>query len=119
MGYWYCVNGGLCAGVAEIIYGLKPFKQSSSANILRTIALAASNRSLAAHFLLDLLTMARSKQTARKSTGGRAPRKQLATAAARRPAAAFRNYMVREATCRACRKMSCSDGDVCCSPYPS
>ena len=29
-------------------------------------------------------TMARTKQTARKSTGGKAPRKQLATKAARR-----------------------------------
>lgn len=29
--------------------------------------------------------MARTKQTARKSTGGKAPRKQLSTAAARRP----------------------------------
>ena len=29
------------------------------------------------------LTMARTKQTARKSTGGKAPRKQLATKAAR------------------------------------
>ncbi|GIL66218.1 hypothetical protein Vafri_19819, partial [Volvox africanus] len=31
-----------------------------------------------------LLTMARTKQTARKSTGGKAPRKQLATKAARK-----------------------------------
>jgi len=30
-------------------------------------------------FLLFLLQMARTKQTARKSTGGKAPRKQLAT----------------------------------------
>lgn len=37
--------------------------------------------------------MARTKQTARKSTGGKAPRKQLATKAARRPVAAFRQYM--------------------------
>ena len=29
--------------------------------------------------------MARTKQTARKSTGGKAPRKQLATKAARKP----------------------------------
>merc|ERR1712240_393540 len=32
------------------------------------------------------LTMARTKQTARKSTGGKAPRKQLATKAARKSA---------------------------------
>ncbi len=30
-------------------------------------------------FNQDLFTMARTKQTARKSTGGKAPRKQLAT----------------------------------------
>ena len=34
------------------------------------------------------LTMARTKQTARKSTGGKAPRKQLATKAARKSAPA-------------------------------
>ena len=33
-------------------------------------------------------TMARTKQTARKSTGGKAPRKQLATKAARKSAPA-------------------------------
>lgn len=38
-------------------------------------------------FLL-LFTMARTKQTARKSTGGKAPRKQLATKAARKSAPA-------------------------------
>ena len=43
------------------------------------------------------LAMARSKQTSRKSSGGKAPRKQLATKSAR----SFRNYMVGEATCRA------------------
>ncbi|KAG9328184.1 hypothetical protein JZ751_015895 [Albula glossodonta] len=36
----------------------------------------------------DLKTMARTKQTARKSTGGKAPRKQLATKAARKSAPA-------------------------------
>ena len=35
-----------------------------------------------------LNTMARTKQTARKSTGGKAPRKQLATKAARKSAPA-------------------------------
>ena len=38
--------------------------------------------------LNTLLTMARTKQTARKSTGGKAPRKQLATKAARKSAPA-------------------------------
>ncbi|XP_015989519.1 histone H3-like centromeric protein CSE4 [Rousettus aegyptiacus] len=37
---------------------------------------------------LQLLVMARTKQTARKSTGGKAPRKQLATKAARKSAPA-------------------------------
>ena len=36
----------------------------------------------------NLLTMARTKQVARKSTGGKAPRKQLATKAARKSAPA-------------------------------
>jgi histone H3 len=42
------------------------------------------------HFynLLELSIMARTKQTARKSTGGKAPRKQLATKAARKSAPA-------------------------------
>ncbi|XP_064293011.1 uncharacterized protein LOC128682419 [Plodia interpunctella] len=39
-------------------------------------------------FALHLLEMARTKQTARKSTGGKAPRKQLATKAARKSAPA-------------------------------
>ncbi|XP_046496952.1 uncharacterized protein LOC124227097 [Equus quagga] len=38
--------------------------------------------------LVHFLTMARTKQTARKSTGGKAPRKQLATKAARKSAPA-------------------------------
>ena len=37
---------------------------------------------------LPAATMARTKQTARKSTGGKAPRKQLATKAARKSAPA-------------------------------
>jgi hypothetical protein len=37
---------------------------------------------------VDTATMARTKQTARKSTGGKAPRKQLATKAARKSAPA-------------------------------
>lgn len=36
----------------------------------------------------DIIAMARTKQTARKSTGGKAPRKQLATKAARKSAPA-------------------------------
>ena len=38
-------------------------------------------------------TMARTKQTARKSTGGKAPRKQLATKAARKSAPATGNTL--------------------------
>nr|XP_040567314.1 histone H3-like [Lepeophtheirus salmonis] len=40
------------------------------------------------HNLTELVNMARTKQTARKSTGGKAPRKQLATKAARKSAPA-------------------------------
>ena len=40
--------------------------------------------------------MARTKQTARKSTGGKAPRKQLATKAARKSAPATRSWWSQE-----------------------
>ena len=40
------------------------------------------------NFKNNSLKMARTKQTARKSTGGKAPRKQLATKAARKSAPA-------------------------------
>ncbi|XP_021567496.1 uncharacterized protein LOC103259378 [Carlito syrichta] len=46
------------------------------------------NVALKEHFLDQFHTMARTKQTARKSTGGKAPRKQLATKAARKSAPA-------------------------------
>ncbi|KAI3697372.1 hypothetical protein L6452_30346 [Arctium lappa] len=42
----------------------------------------------ASYFLYNSSSMARTKQTARKSTGGKAPRKQLATKAARKSAPA-------------------------------
>ncbi|XP_024984112.1 histone H3-like centromeric protein cpar-1 [Cynara cardunculus var. scolymus] len=42
----------------------------------------------ASYFLYNFSSMARTKQTARKSTGGKAPRKQLATKAARKSAPA-------------------------------
>jgi hypothetical protein len=41
-----------------------------------------------------LLEMARTKQTARKSTGGKAPRKQLATKAARKSAPSTYNIVI-------------------------
>ena len=44
------------------------------------------SRKNAAPHVTALRTMARTKQTARKSTGGKAPRKQLATKAARKSA---------------------------------
>ena len=48
--------------------------------------------------------MARTKQTARKSTGGKAPRKQLATKAARKSAPATGGVKkVRHHHCLACR----------------
>jgi histone H3 len=54
------------------------------------------SHSLATYFILSIpqfiethtYNMARTKQTARKSTGGKAPRKQLATQAARKSAPA-------------------------------
>ncbi|XP_063836701.1 uncharacterized protein LOC135087544 [Ostrinia nubilalis] len=49
-------------------------------------ALKRQGRTL--YVVLRLRTMARTKQTARKSTGGKAPRKQLATKAARKSAPA-------------------------------
>lgn len=42
--------------------------------------------------------MARTKQTARKSTGGKAPRKQLATKAARKPEAVRKPHRYRPGT---------------------
>ena len=50
----------------------------------------ATNSSVFTQFLIEYksITMARTKQTARKSTGGKAPRKQLATKAARKSAPA-------------------------------
>ena len=48
----------------------------------------ASSASLSIIFSKLFVNMARTKQTARKSTGGKAPRKQLATKAARKSAPA-------------------------------
>lgn len=50
----------------------------------------ATNISIFTQILIEFksITMARTKQTARKSTGGKAPRKQLATKAARKSAPA-------------------------------
>jgi hypothetical protein len=45
--------------------------------------------------------MARTKKTARKSTGGKAPRKQLATKAARKSAPATGELAARRGTVRA------------------
>lgn len=50
--------------------------------------LIKSNRASHKSFVNRTETMARTKQTARKSTGGKAPRKQLATKAARKSAPA-------------------------------
>ncbi|XP_054878065.1 uncharacterized protein zgc:163040 [Poeciliopsis prolifica] len=51
-------------------------------------ALKRQGRTLVKHEETNLTAMARTKQTARKSTGGKAPRKQLATKAARKSAPA-------------------------------
>jgi histone H3 len=53
-------------------------------NILTHLLVLVTLQSLS--FLPSPETMARTKQTARKSTGGKAPRKQLATKAARKSA---------------------------------
>ena len=56
--------------------------------VARMVAHSISSSSPHLHFFTPTLTMARTKQTARKSTGGKAPRKQLATKAARKSAPA-------------------------------
>merc|ERR1712215_450975 len=51
------------------------------------------------------LNMARTKQTARKSTGGKAPRKQLATKAARREIRRYqksKELLIRKLPCLVC-----------------
>ncbi|XP_047267734.1 histone H3.2-like [Capsicum annuum] len=53
-----------------------------------TIAAKLQNYSIYSFSLFSYNQMARTKQTARKSTGGKAPRKQLATKAARKSAPA-------------------------------
>ncbi|XP_050251939.1 uncharacterized protein LOC126698409 [Quercus robur] len=75
-----------------------PFSPKTTLQILQTLSLHITTNkltfsSLFPHFLtnqtdLTFLQMARTKQTARKSTGGKAPRKQLATKAARKSAPA-------------------------------
>ena len=64
-----------------------PFKSSAFLPVQHTLQ---SLRRLPCLLLITLpaATMARTKQTARKSTGGKAPRKQLATKAARKSAPA-------------------------------
>ncbi|XP_043859496.1 histone H3-like [Dromiciops gliroides] len=63
--------------------------QGASASIKATGSRAAHSRVSAQEKRISApLAMARTKQTARKSTGGKAPRKQLATKAARKSAPA-------------------------------
>ncbi|XP_035699560.1 histone H3-like centromeric protein CSE4 [Branchiostoma floridae] len=72
--------------------------RSAGTNALGVVSLSqeamdAANRKLETHCralrrIQSLFDMARTKQTARKSTGGKAPRKQLATKAARKSAPA-------------------------------
>lgn len=59
-------------------------------NVSRDFAVVERSFVLSKFFLLYFINveMARTKQTARKSTGGKAPRKQLATKAARKSAPA-------------------------------
>ena len=61
--------------------------------------------------------MARTKQTQRKSTGGKAPRKQLATKAARKSAPAT-GYVIRDDSCELCGEpgacfRDCDDAVLC------
>ncbi|XDB48849.1 hypothetical protein AB1E18_002431 [Capra hircus] len=63
--------------------GKLPIKTAAAAAPLVTLPARRCSRKLAFWF-----AMARTKQTARKSTGGKAPRKQLATKAARKSAPA-------------------------------
>ncbi len=60
----------------------------SVTNTSRASCLLASSRPQPPRCTQGSATMARTKQTARKSTGGKAPRKQLATKAARKSAPA-------------------------------
>ncbi|KAJ8565649.1 hypothetical protein K7X08_008225 [Anisodus acutangulus] len=68
--------------------------QKSTELLIRKLPFQRLVREIAQDFKTDLSTsrvyiqMARTKQTARKSTGGKAPRKQLATKAARKSAPA-------------------------------
>ena len=68
--------GGAAAGGARVAASCQPVRTTSGQ--LR----------FPAHHKNPSTTMARTKQTARKSTGGKAPRKQLATKAARKSAPA-------------------------------
>ena len=62
-------------------------EQRAHLYIVHTVAIRTPHFSMT--LILQLfITMARTKQTARKSTGGKAPRKQLATKAARKSAPA-------------------------------
>ncbi|TDZ22988.1 histone H3 [Colletotrichum orbiculare MAFF 240422] len=61
-------------------------KQQSSTKHLPTQPTTPAHRKKSFQPLLHVITMARTKQTARKSTGGKAPRKQLASKAARKSA---------------------------------
>lgn len=60
----------------------------SAATYRRTSLLIYRSKGRQVFRFRSTLTMARTKQTARKSTGGKAPRKQLATKAARKSAPA-------------------------------
>ena len=67
--------------------GRKP-RRCRALPLTRTTRSIGTRRRTVNHQPLNQTTMARTKQTARKSTGGKAPRKQLATKAARKSAPA-------------------------------
>ncbi|KAK2867569.1 hypothetical protein Q8A67_025686 [Cirrhinus molitorella] len=72
-------QGGVLPNIQAVLLPKKTEKPAKTKERLRCIEVEQSGK---------LQTMARTKQTARKSTGGKAPRKQLATKAARKSAPA-------------------------------
>ena len=65
-----------------------------------------------------LHAMARTKQTARKSTGGKAPRLQLATKAARRLQCIYCHHHISESLSLLLLSLSCSDEECVSSSRP-
>ncbi|MGH0168202.1 UNVERIFIED_CONTAM: hypothetical protein FKN15_054002 [Acipenser sinensis] len=82
MGGVTIAQGGVLPNIQAVLLPKKTEKPAKK-YIIQTLLLRSSLR-----YYLEEFEMARTKQTARKSTGGKAPRKQLATKAARKSAPA-------------------------------